>query len=170
MNTIQEKVKKAGMLLFLAMILGMLAGPTFGQIAVVVNPESKVEDISSEQLSRMYLGSATTLESGQTVYLMENGALAKQFYAVTVDLTVAKFRKHWMKLVFSGAYAQPPDPFQGNDEILETVARTRGAICFLEFDDVTSDVRVVSIDGLKPGEKGYLFSPPTPDENATGKE
>lgn len=170
MVSTQGKIGSINLLISLLVLFGFLSGPALGQIAVIVHPGSEIEDISGEQLKRLYLGSTTNLANGQSVYLMENGSLAKQFYKTVLDMSVAKFRKYWMKLVFSGEYAQPPDPFSNAENILKTVSQTEGAICFIDTDVVTKDVKVVSIDGLKPGEDQYLFTTLESDKLESGDE
>lgn len=152
----------------LLFIIAVIPVSAVGQVVIIVHPKSEITDISLEELKHIYLGKTTAFANGESVYLMENSALTKKFCKMALDMTVSKFRKHWMKIVFSGEYAQPPDPYKNNEDVLEAVVRNEGAICFIDSEAVTDDAKIISVDGLMPDDDGYLFSDPIPDKEARG--
>ena len=66
-----------------------------------------------------------------------------------------KFKKHWISMVFSGKSAVPPKQFRDEDELKTFVSKTPGAIAFINLSKVDKRVKVLSIDGKKPGDKNY---------------
>lgn len=69
-----------------------------------------------------------------------------------------------MKLIFSGGHATPPKVFKKIEKVRQFIRDIEGAICFIESADVGEGMKVLSIDGKKPGEEGYPLEISSPRE------
>ncbi len=69
-----------------------------------------------------------------------------------------KYKKHWMNLIFSGKNKLAPEELRGAKKVLEFIMDNEGGIAFLKAAEVTSDLKVISIDGKLPGGDGYLLN------------
>lgn len=124
-------------------------------IAVIVHPDNPLSMISREELRRFYLGTSTTLPNKESVLLLESATIRERFYAAALGMSVSRVKRHWIGVVFSGESGIPPREVGGPEELRQFVATHRGAIAFLEAADVTSSVKVLTIDGLRPGDARY---------------
>ena len=125
------------------------------QIVVVVNPRNPVRDLSLEELRRLYLGRTTTFRQNQPVMLLEQADTRRAFYRAALGMNEARVKRHWIGIVFSGETAIPPRTIAGVEELKRTVAQNAGAIGFLDLAAADQSVKVLTINGLHPGDAAY---------------
>lgn len=144
----------------LSCILALLSGGATdagGQIAVIANVDTEIEDIRLAELRDLFLGRPTSVSS-RPVVLFENRDVRERFYRSAFSMGVREVKQRWIQVVLTGGRMQPPVELDA-DEVLSRVAETSGAIAFVDAVPTavpTGDsVRVVRIDGRLPGEPGY---------------
>ncbi len=124
-------------------------------IAVVVHPDNPLTTISREELRRLYLGTSTILPKGESVLLLESATVRERFYAAALGMSLARFKRHWIGVVFSGGSGTPPKEVGGLDDLRHFVATHRGAIAFLGAAEAGGTVKVLAVDGLRPDDPRY---------------
>lgn len=123
-------------LLFLLVALALLGGTAArAEIAVVVNPDSGVTEMTREQVVNIYMGRYQGLPSGITAFPVDLAPLRQDFYRELVDRTLAEINSYWARLVFSGR-ATPPRRLDDVAAVLEVVSNNRGAIGYLPSGEV----------------------------------
>lgn len=125
------------------------------QIAIVVNNDNPVADISMSELKQIYLGKKTTFPDGKNIVLAEYTDLKETFYAILLDWSVTKMKKHWMGLIFSGTSSSVPKEFKQSSGLKDFILRNEGAIAFMDLAEVDKNVKLLTINGKKPGSKDY---------------
>ena len=146
-----------GMLLAL-----MPAAAVAGDIAVVVHPEVRVENITFTELRKILLGDRQFWPSGQPVTLIvrapvaaERTLLLKKVYG----MSEAQFRQYWIAKVFRAEATSSPHIVVSNSESVELVGALAGAIVLVDAEDVPSGLKILQIDGRRPGERDYALKP-----------
>jgi hypothetical protein len=134
---------------------GTVARPGATQIAVVVHPTNPIQDVSLADLRRLYVGARLTWPAGQRVTLLESPPAAAKFYRVVLGMSTDLVARHWMGVVFRGEEATPPKAIVTGDELVRFVAEHAGAIGFVPVAAVSSRVKVIAVDGLRPTDSGY---------------
>jgi len=124
-------------------------------IAVVVNPDNPVTEISVSELKRMYLGKRTVFADGAAIVLGAVETLEGPFYEAALGMTAFKVRRHWVKAVFAGSAGTPPEMLKDCAAALAFVSGRRNGIAFLDATAVDDSVKVIRLDGKLPGEEGY---------------
>ena len=142
----------------IALFMGLLGStvPAVGQVAVVTHPESHLQNLSLDELGRIYLGQTATTGAGK-VRLAEFGPLREVFYGSVVGMADRQFVRHWIGVVFRGGSVDPPVLFADAQELCDFVRGEPGAIAFLSLPDV-QDLKVLTIDGMRPSDEGYPIS------------
>ncbi len=130
-----------------------LAMPCAGQLAVVTNPASPLQDLNLEELSFLYLGQRVSTEAGD-ILLAEYGPLRDGFYLSVLKMRGAQVDRHWIGVVFRGGKVNPPIRFDTAADLKDFVLSDLGAIAFLPLGDVDG-MKVLTIDGLLPTDPGY---------------
>ncbi|MFH1278075.1 MAG: phosphate ABC transporter substrate-binding protein [Candidatus Eisenbacteria bacterium] len=141
-----------------ALIAGLLltAGVAAADwIVVVVHPGNPVTDLSKDELRRFYQGKVSAFPDGRRVLLGVHSKLSERFYDAVLGMSANQFRKHWIKEVFSGSAAAPPEPLRSDETLLEFVAGNPGAIAFVNASAVNGRVKVITVGGAAPGDRGY---------------
>jgi ABC-type phosphate transport system substrate-binding protein len=116
-------------------------------LRVVVNKENKLASMTTDDLTRIFLGKKTLWDSGTRIVPVmpeEESAAGELFLSGTLKKSVSQFRAYWKRLLFSGGGAVPK-VFRNHDQLLDFVARQPGAIGIVEASAVDDRVRVLEI-------------------------
>jgi hypothetical protein len=147
-----------GALLALGPASTRLDAQTGPPIAVVVHPDVAVDDLSMAELRRLLLGDREFWPSGERVTLLIRAPVARErdlVVSVLCRMTEAQFRQHWIAKVFRNESPSGPKIVYSAESARDQVARIPGAITFIEASEVGPGVKVVRVNGRKPGESGY---------------
>ena len=66
-----------------------------------------------------------------------------------------RFRQYWIGKMFRAEVAAGPKIVYSSEMALNLVSAIRGSITFVPLSAVTSEVKVLRIDGKLPSEPGY---------------
>jgi hypothetical protein len=125
-----------------------------------VHPDVQVENLSFTDLRRVLLGDRQFWPSGQPVTLIvrapvaaERTLLLKKVYA----MTESQFRQYWIAKVFRAEATAGPRIVVSNNELVELVGVLPGAIALVDADDIPAGLKILKVDGRRPGEKDYVL-------------
>ena len=130
------------------------------QVVVIAHKNSPVSNISSASLSNLYLGEINKLSNGTKVIPLDlkKGNEAKEiFYEAIFGKSVTKMQGYWMEKLLTGR-GKPPKSFSSEEGLLREVASDISAIGYVSISNVNGDVKVLTLDGAKPGENGYKLN------------
>ncbi len=127
-------------------------------VAVIVRPEVPVDDLSMSEVRKLLLGDRQFWTPGMRVTLLmwppathERDVILKTIYR----MTEAEFRRYWMEKVFRAEAQSEPKIVYSNEAAVELVGAIPGAVAFVEATKTPKGLKVLRINGLLPGEKGY---------------
>jgi hypothetical protein len=139
--------------------LGAAGAQGQADIAVIVHPDVAIDNLTLAELRRVWLGDREFWPSGERITLFIRAPVAAERDAVVSVLcrmTEAQFRQHWIAKVFRNESPSGPKIVYSADSAREQVARVPGAIALVPASAAgTAGVKVVRIDGRRPGEAGY---------------
>jgi hypothetical protein len=155
--------------LWQVVVLAIALAPqaAYPQVAVIVNRANPITNLSRDQLRRLYLGKSTTFPDGTPVTLIESPAVRAGFYRQVLGMTHDQFKRHWVGVVFSGEGASPPREIEEVTQLRRFVSDHAAAVAFLPLGDVDTSVKVLTIDGAKPGDANYPLRGVTSDPRYT---
>jgi len=116
-------------------------------IEIVVNESVDLSEISHQQIKSIYLGQQTHWSNGHLIKLFKLPSTHKThnvFVKNTLGLYPYQFNRRWQKLVFSG-FALKPSVAIGEQELLDSIAKTPGAIGYVENKIIMEGVRYVAL-------------------------
>jgi ABC-type phosphate transport system substrate-binding protein len=132
--------------LSLALLLGMTALPAAAaDWALVANPRAGIGRLTHDEVTNIYLGRYRRLASGTTAEPLDqpaDSALRAAFYRQLVDKSLAEINAYWARLIFSGK-TQPPHAVSSSEDALQRVARSPGALAYVERSKVDARVTIV---------------------------
>jgi hypothetical protein len=129
-------------------------------IAVIVHPQVQVDDLSLPDLRRYLLGEREFWPSGARVTIFIRAPIARERDVVVRDIcemTEAQFRKNWIAKVFRAETPSAPKIVYSTEMAIDQVSRLPGAVSFVAASAVTPAVKVLAIDGRRPGDPDYRF-------------
>ena len=125
--------------------IAVISSALLADIAVVVNPSSGVDALSSSQVKKIFMAKTKNFPNGNTVKPVDqnaNGSVYATFYDKVAGKSPTKMNKYWVKLTFTGK-AEAPKKVDGNSGVINAVKSNVKAIGYVDSSAVTSDVKVV---------------------------
>ncbi|MHC4938849.1 MAG: type 2 periplasmic-binding domain-containing protein [Planctomycetota bacterium] len=127
-------------------------------LAVIVNEKNPVKKISFSEL-RSYMKMRRQFWPNRKrcdLYLPKRASdtykiLLKKVYKTTDK----KLQKYWVRLLFAGDIPAKPSVVTSPKAAGTQVKKNEGALSVVPANQVPKGVRVLPIDGKKPGDKGY---------------
>lgn len=136
------------------------AGQTPSDVAVVVHPGVPVDNLTMAELRRIVLGDREFWPSNIRIVLTIRAPVAHERDVVVktiCQMTEAQFRQHWIGKVFRAETVSAPKIAYSGQMAVDAVARTPGAITFVESAAAAKALKVLRIDGRLPGQPGYAL-------------
>jgi len=161
------KMKKPGWTrgILLTAVLASLPLPIFpaqgdrtSSIAVIVNPDTPVTNLSLEEVRKIFLGDRQYWTAKLPVVLLIRAPVARErdtLLQVIYQMNEAQFKRYWIAKIFRAESATAPKIVYSNDLANELTATMPGAIAFMDARDVRPGVKVIRIDGHLPSEASY---------------
>lgn len=131
-----------------------------GDIAVVVNPDVPIDNLTLGELRRILLGDREFWPSSARITLLIRAPVARErdvMLKTVCEMTEAQFRQHWIGKVFRAETPSAPKIVYSGEMAVDVASRSPGAITFVEVSQTGKRLKVVKIDGRLPGERGYLL-------------
>jgi hypothetical protein len=133
-------------------------GQDSSHIAVIVNPDTPVSDLSLEDVRKIFLGDRQYWTAKLPVVVLMRAPVSRErdtVLQVIYRMNEAQFKRYWIAKIFRAESATSPRIVYSNDVANDLTATMPGAIAFMDSRDVGPGVKVIRVDGFLPGEAGY---------------
>src|SRR5215467_4940815 len=127
-------------------------------IAVVVNGDTPVGDLSLSEVRKLFLGERQYWNAKLPVVLLIRAPVARErevVLRVIYQMTETQFKQYWAARQPRLGKSSPPNIVYSSDLQYELVSAMPGAIAFVDSRNIHHGVRVVRVDGMLPGDKNY---------------
>src|SRR5579875_2100182 len=115
------------------------------EFKVVANSGVSVSDVSSDDLKAVFLGTKTTLgDSHVSPVIEKSGAAHEAFLKECVGKSDSALTTYYRSLVFTGKGSMPKS-VASDDEVIEYVAKTKGAVGYVAVGAAVSGVKVLAV-------------------------
>jgi hypothetical protein len=126
--------------------VALVANAMAVEIKIVANPSVAVSSVSAEDLRGIFLETRNTIGKGSHVepVLLRRGTAHSAFLKDYIGKTSVALETYYRSLVFTGKASMPKS--LGTDaEVLDYVARTKGAIGYVSAGADTAGVKVIEV-------------------------
>jgi hypothetical protein len=127
-------------------------------LVIVVNRSNPVDDLSFDELRRIFLGNRSHWSNGRriTLVMREPGEPERKTILRDVcGMNEDQFKNHFVHGLFTGEILVSPKILASPVGVRKFIFNVPGAIGYLREGDVDDSVKVVRIDELLPDDKGY---------------
>lgn len=117
------------------------------EVVVVVSAKSSVNELSSHQVTNIFLGKTSRLPNGDLVVPVDraDGAVLRDaFYLKLLDMTNAQVKAHWSRLIFTGK-GRPPREVASTKAMKEAISSNPKAVGYLDSSELDNSVRAVLV-------------------------
>lgn len=138
---------------YVSACLALLLTPCFAHhMAVVVNRENAIQNVTSAHLAKIFKGEVKKWPDGKNVVLVMHQSSADE---ITTLKHLNKMSEGEVK-AFLATHKDSIQQVDSDADVIRAVASTPGAIGLVEERSITDRVGVVKVDGKLPMESGYL--------------
>lgn len=127
-------------------------------LVIVVNRSNPINDLSFEELRRIFLGARSHWPNGRRITLVMREPGEPERKTVLHDICAMnedQFKNHFVHGLFTGEILVSPKILASPVGVRKFVFNVPGAIGYLRVGDLDDSVKVVRIDELLPDDKGY---------------
>ncbi|MGH9501304.1 MAG: hypothetical protein ACRD20_00480 [Terriglobales bacterium] len=127
-------------------------------IAVVVNPDTPISNLSLAEVRKVFLGDRQYWSTNIPVVLLIRAPVARErdvVLKIIYQMSESQFKQYWIAKIFRAESATAPKVVYSNDMANQLLTAIPGAIAFVDSKDVKPGTKVVRVDGRLPGEAGY---------------
>jgi len=127
-------------------------------IVIIVHKTAAVDSLSTKQLKEIFFGGKTRWPNGQPIQTLSTSPDTQEHAAAIqflFGMTEAEYEKYVLQANFTGKGAEVPRDAGSAQAVVNLVGLIPGAISFARVSLVNGRVKVIRIDGLAPGDKGY---------------
>ena len=145
----------------LLLVCTLLALPVFadpgGAIAVIVNKENSIDDLSTKELKAAFQGyglSGLKTQNVALVYL--RGEIEDTFNLKVLGISSKKVKVYWLKRVFEGE-SDLRKIFKSAEKVKAFIGQNQASIGFIPATALDDSVKAISIDTKKHDDSGYAL-------------
>jgi ABC-type phosphate transport system substrate-binding protein len=153
---------KKYIILTLLSILFAGTGPVYGgEIAIIVNKENAIEDISFRELAMILKMEKKFWDDGSQIYLVTRGSRSPEKEAVlkaVYKMDEQELKKFWLTKIYQGAVPSFPKVVTSNQSLKAFVRQVPNAVGYIDAAYADGSVKVLKVDGKLPGENGYKLA------------
>jgi ABC-type phosphate transport system substrate-binding protein len=131
---------------------------TGNSIAVIVNGDNPVDQLSLADLQRIVLGERRSWNARIPVTLMMRNQESRERILLlqkVCHMTDAEYHQYWTGKIFRGEVTSEPVSLPSLGTALSFVSSIKGGISFVDAASVRPGIKVLRVDGHLPGEQGY---------------
>lgn len=131
---------------------------------MVVNRQNDLSDLSLKELRTLFRLDRRTWPSGagslsgtDISLLLRNSDSVEQKVALDkiYGMTADQLERHWVEIIYQGKVSSAPAVKSGVAQAIRAVSRNASGISIILLKDVSSDVKVLKIEGELPGSAKY---------------
>ena len=127
-------------------------------LVIVVNRSNPIDDVTSAELRKIFLGTRSHWANGRRITLVmrepgepERNTILHEVCGMTED----QLKNHFLHGLFTGEILVSPKILSSPTGVRKFIFNVPGAIGYLRIGDVDPTVKVLRIDELMPEDKGY---------------
>ncbi len=135
------------------LLLIAFAVPCFAHhLAVIVNKDNSVEQLTSAHLSKIFRSEDTKWPNGTSIILVLHSNLSTESQTLQHlnKMSAVELKAH------IAAHKDSIHIVDSDDDLLKEVGANAGAIGLVDVRSINDHVKVVKVDGKLPLESGYL--------------
>lgn len=135
------------------------------ELAIIVHPDNEVAEMSFTELQRVFRLTKTRWNNGGRIYLLmqeegspEKDLILRRVYHMTSD----ELKRFWLAKIYRGEMTSFPTTLRSNLSVRRFVSRVPHAIGYIDAHYADESVKILRIDGKRPGEEGYVLGETIP--------
>ena len=128
-----------------------------GAIAVIVNQQSPIDELSARELKAAFEGYGLPGVKTQNIALVYlRGEIEDRFNLTVLGVSSKKVKVYWLRRVFEGE-SDLRKIFKSADEVKTYIGENEASVGFIFAGHLDDSVKAISIDARKHDDPGYVL-------------
>lgn len=129
----------------MCLVMFLMCGPSLqAQVAVIAHKGVSVASVDASTLNNMYSLFKKDIGGAKLVLFdLKTDAPSKEKFYTFIGKPAAEVKKLWLRAQLTGS-GNPPSNVNSEDEMVEKVASTPGAVGYVSQDKVSDKVKVLA--------------------------
>ncbi|MBI5023578.1 MAG: substrate-binding domain-containing protein [Candidatus Omnitrophica bacterium] len=153
---------KKYIILILLSIFFAWARPGYGgEIAIIVNKANAIEDVSFNDLVRIFKIEKKLWDDGKQIYIVGRGsqsAVKEAVLKMVYKMDENELKKFWLTKIYQGDITSFPKIFTSDQSLKTFVRQVPNAVGYIDASYADDSVKILKVDGKLPGENGYKLA------------
>jgi ABC-type phosphate transport system substrate-binding protein len=122
------------------------SGIAWADMLIIAHQDVPETTVTTKDLQEIFLGKRVQWKDNTAIHpvTVKDQELHSAFLKQYVNKSLAKWNAHWKRMVFTGN-GTPPKQFDTQQELLEYVATTVGAIGYVDADTPVKNVTIIEV-------------------------
>ena len=122
------------------------SGVAWADILIIANQNVSETTVTTKDLQEIFLGKRVQWKDSSAIHpvTVKDSKFHKAFLRHYVNRSSAKWNAHWKRMVFTGN-GTPPKQFATQQELLDYVANTAGAIGYIDSETPVEKVAIIEV-------------------------
>ena len=138
------------------------------EYAVVVHPENEVEELTLRELTSIFKATKQSWSWKDRIYLILPKSSTPEFSFLlesVYEQTDVELARYWIELQYRNKISARPKSLARGPLTINVVQRRAGALALVRVADLPAKgvVKILTIEGLKPGQEGYALYSSLPE-------
>jgi len=130
---------------YLPLTITLFAFNAWAELAIIISPAAELDNISVEQLQRLYLNRADRFPGNtrlQPLDQRKGSAQREAFISKVLGKSEIELAQYWSQRMFSGK-GRPPATVENDQAVIERVLREPGTLGYIDAGSVNDNVKVL---------------------------
>lgn len=132
-----------------------------GEVAIIINKENQINDISYNDLVKIFKQERQYWHNGRKIYLVmreKTGPQKKVVLKKIYKMDDEQLKKLWLAKLFRGEISSFPKSLGSDEAVKRFISQVPNAVSFIASGSLDDSVKVLRIDGKLPKDTGYILS------------
>jgi ABC-type phosphate transport system substrate-binding protein len=122
------------------------SGSAWADIVIIAHQDVSETTVTEKDLQEIFLGKRVQWKDNTAIHpvTVKEAEFHKAFLKQYVNKSIAKWNAHWKRMVFTGN-GTPPKQVATQQELLEYVVNTAGAIGYIDAETPVESVTIIEV-------------------------
>jgi hypothetical protein len=116
-------------------------------ISIVVSADSKLAQITEDDVARLYLGRSSTIHDIEVtpIDFKDEVPLAQEFRSKVLKKNPLQYQQYWARLLFTGKAKPPAANIETAEAMIKFISTNKGTLGYTNQKTVPADVKVILV-------------------------
>jgi ABC-type phosphate transport system substrate-binding protein len=137
----------------------IMQGQSSEPLAVIVNRDNPVDNLSQAELRRVFLGERKFWKGSQKIIVLmpKDGSPERESTLRLLHMNELDYKKHWLGKVNAGDADGIPISLPANGTAISLVSDSSTAVAIIPLSAVRGSVKIMKIDNRAPSDTAYSW-------------